>query len=140
MTQGEKAMSMSKKGGRSRVVIEGVEPEIDCGEFPIKRIAGEKVVVEADAFVDGHDALSLTLLHRREDQGAWIESPMQPLVNDRWRGEFTVPAPGRYLYTLQGWLDRFLTWRKDLRKRVSAGQNVSVDLQIGAALVEEAAA
>lgn len=27
--------------GRSRVIIEGVTPEIDGGRFPIKRIAGE---------------------------------------------------------------------------------------------------
>jgi starch synthase (maltosyl-transferring) len=32
----------------SRVVIEGVEPELDGGRFPIKRTVGEEVVVRAD--------------------------------------------------------------------------------------------
>ena len=45
--------------GRPRIVIEGVTPEIDGGRFPIKRIIGDKVAVEADIFADGHDVLLL---------------------------------------------------------------------------------
>ena len=41
--------------GRGRVVIERVSPQIDCGRFPVKRVVGETVVVEADVFADGHD-------------------------------------------------------------------------------------
>jgi starch synthase (maltosyl-transferring) len=124
--------------GRRRVVIEGVKPEVDSGRFAIKRTVGEKVIVEADIFADGHDAISAILLHRREDDQDWIESPMTPLVNDRWRGEFVVADLGRYYYTLQAWVDHFKSWSRDLVKRVEAGQDVSVDLLIGAAMVEEA--
>ena len=59
---------MLNEEGRRRVVIEGVEPEIDCGRFPVKRVVGEKVVVEADAFTDGHDAITCRMLWRTEDQ------------------------------------------------------------------------
>jgi len=59
-----------------RVVIEGVEPEVDCGRFAIKRIAGDKVVVEADVFTDGHDELAAVLLYRCEDDPDWTEAPM----------------------------------------------------------------
>src|SRR6187551_1068104 len=62
------------ENGRSRVVIERVSPEVDCGRFPIKRTIGEAVVVEADAYADGHDAISLVLLHRREGEDAWTET------------------------------------------------------------------
>src|SRR5258706_10161740 len=41
-----------------RVIIEGVTPEIDGGRFAIKRTRGESVLVEADIFADGHDAIS----------------------------------------------------------------------------------
>ena len=41
--------------GRSRVVIENVEPQLNCGRFPIKRIVDDLVSVEADVFGDGHD-------------------------------------------------------------------------------------
>jgi starch synthase (maltosyl-transferring) len=46
---------------RARGIIEGVEPEIDCGHFPIKRVVGEDVVVAADVFIDGDQALSCEL-------------------------------------------------------------------------------
>jgi starch synthase (maltosyl-transferring) len=124
--------------GRCRVIIEGVEPEIDCGRFPVKRTIGEKVVVEADVFTDGHDAITAVLLFRRDGELVWTETPMEPLVNDRWRGEFTVRQLGHYRYTLKAWIDRFGSWRRDLGKRVGAGQDVSVELQVGAQLVEDA--
>jgi starch synthase (maltosyl-transferring) len=124
--------------GRQRVIIEGVSPAIDCGRFAIKRVVGEEVVVEADAFTDGHDALSLALLYRQANESEWHEVPMEFLVNDRWRGAFTVSAVGLYCYTLLGWVDHFKSWARDLRKRVDAGQDVAIDLVIGAQYVEAA--
>jgi starch synthase (maltosyl-transferring) len=130
---------MRDEAGRKRVVIEGVKPEIDGGRFPIKRTPGERVVVEADAFTDGHDAISCRLLFRREDgPSEWSEAAMTPLVNDRWRGELTVTEIGRWVYTVTAWVDHFKSWRRDLKKRVEAGQDVAVDLLVGAALVREA--
>jgi hypothetical protein len=32
--------------GKKRVIIEGVHPEIDGGQFPIKRVVGEQVIVQ----------------------------------------------------------------------------------------------
>ncbi len=126
--------------GRARVVVENITPRVDCGRFPAKRSAGEVVTVEADAFTDGHDKIAVALRHRREGAEQWLEVDMSPLVNDRWAGEFEVHAVGWHEFTVVAWVDRFATWRYDLKKRVAAGQNVAVDLQIGAAHVEEAAA
>jgi starch synthase (maltosyl-transferring) len=136
---GDEAAAMHVEEGRRRVVIEGVKPEIDGGRFPIKRTVGESVVVEADAFTDGHDLIAVVLQHRREDEPSWTEVPMEALVNDRWRAEFQVTELGRCRYRLMGWLDPFASWLRDLRKRIEALQDVSVDLLIGAQLVEEAA-
>ena len=121
-----------------RVVIEAVSPEIDGGRFPIKRTVGEDVVVEADAFADGHDRVACELLHRPEETETWTTVRMEPLGNDRYRGAFRVERLGRHLYTVRAWIDRFGTWSRDLEKRVSAGQDVAVDLRIGAAMVVEA--
>ncbi len=129
---------MQPEEGRKRVVIEGVSPEIDGGRFPIKRILGEEVVVEADILADGHDALSGVLLYRKEGEAKWSEAPMEPLGNDRWRGSFRVQELGRYRYTVQGWIDHFKTWTRDLGKRVEAGQDVTIDLLIGKKLVAAA--
>ncbi len=128
---------MQVKEGRSRVIIQGVTPEIEAGRFPIKRIVGDETVVEADILADGHDELSCVLLYRKEAESAWSEVPMMPLGNDRWCASFRVQELGRYRYTVQGWIDHFKTWRRDLERRVEAGQDVSVDLLIGAELVKE---
>jgi starch synthase (maltosyl-transferring) len=125
--------------GRRRVVIEGVKPEIDGGRYAIKRTVGEPVVVEADIFTDGHDVLAGVLLHRHESESKWTETAFEPLANDRWRAQFTVEKLGRYFYSAQGWVDRFRSWRRDLEKKVEAKQDVSVDLLVGAQLVEAAA-
>jgi starch synthase (maltosyl-transferring) len=130
---------MRDEDSRRRVVIEGARPEIDGGRFPIKRAVGEKVVVEADVLADGHEALSCVLLYRKEDDPQWIEVAMEALVNDRWRGEFTVTELGRYHYTLQAWVEPFQSWRQDLRKKVDAEHDVSVELAVGVELMREAA-
>jgi len=129
---------MKEWEGTGRVVIEGVKPEIDHGLFPIKRTIGEKVMVEADIFADGHDALSAVLLYRKENEPRWSEAPMELMVNDLWRGTFVVGELGHYLYTIVAWVDKYKSWRQNLAKKLDAGQEVSVDLLVGAGLIEEA--
>jgi starch synthase (maltosyl-transferring) len=123
--------------GRQRVIIENVKPEITGGIFPIKRIVGEETVVEADILTDGHDAISCALLYRKEGASEWVEVSMEAMGNDRWQASFIVEEPGRYEYTVQGWIDHFKTWSRDFAKRTEAGQDLTVDLLIGADLIEK---
>ncbi len=125
--------------GRNRAVIEGVQPAVDQGRFPIKRVVGESVVVEADIFGDGHDVVDCVLLHRQAGEANWSESVMAPLVNDRWRGEFPITRIGRAHYTLLAWIDRFRSWLRDLKKRSPADPDIGVILQVGAEMIESAA-
>jgi starch synthase (maltosyl-transferring) len=133
-------MAKPQHDGRRRVAIEGVKPEIDAGRFPAKRVIGDLVRVEADIFTDGHDSISAALLFRHESSPSWSEQRMQPDVNDRWFGDFRVSQLGRYFYTIHGWVDHFVTWRRDLLKRIDTNQDTPVDYLIGAALVEQAGA
>ncbi len=130
---------MVKQDGRFRVVIEGVSPEIDGGLFPMKRSVGETVRVEADIFVDGHDAVTAVLRYRHESSLVWKAIPMSPIGNDRWAAGFTVSKLGKYFYTLQAWIDAYSSWFSGLRKKIAAEQDISVDLLTGAQLMEEAA-
>jgi starch synthase (maltosyl-transferring) len=123
---------------RRRVIIENVKPEVDCGRFPIKRVIGEKVGVKADILADGHEAISARLLYRKRGDSQWREVPMKLVENDRWKAEFIVEEVGFYHYLIEGWIDHFKTWQRDLRKRWQAGQSLKADLLIGAAYVEEA--
>lgn len=125
--------------GRRRVVIENITPCVDDGRFAVKRALGEEVVVEADVFCDGHDELAALLLYRHESEQQWHKIPMNRLGNDRWQARFTVETLGTCYYTIEGRVDGFATWSKDLAKRFSAGQNLSVDREIGARLCEAAA-
>ncbi|MEC4893443.1 MAG: alpha-1,4-glucan--maltose-1-phosphate maltosyltransferase [Oscillatoria sp. PMC 1051.18] len=125
--------------GRQRVQIEKIYPAIDCGRFPIKRIIGEQVQVEATVFTDSHDLITSEIVYRRESETEWHHAPMYSLINDRASGVFTVENIGNYYYSVRAWVDHFKTWRRDLQKRVEAGQNVAVDLLIGAELVEKGA-
>ena len=122
-----------------RVAIENVEPQIDCGRFAIKRVVGESVTVEADVFADGHDHVACHLLYRFHSDPDWTRIPMAPLTNDRWRAQFSVSSLGEYRYAVEGWIDHLETWRADLLKRIAAGQDVAVDLLIGADFIEQAA-
>ncbi|MGH8470908.1 MAG: alpha-1,4-glucan--maltose-1-phosphate maltosyltransferase [Gammaproteobacteria bacterium] len=124
--------------GRNRVVIEDVKPEIDAGRFAIKRTLGEPVVVEADVYSDGHDTIACRLRYRKAADKDWSEAPMQPLGNDRWRGQFTVTELGRHRYTVMGWIDPFASWRQDLIKRVLP-EDIALALLIGADRIEDAA-
>jgi len=124
--------------GASRAVIEGIAPSVDAGRFAVKRVAGDEVVVEADCFTDGHDELACRLRYRREEDSEWREAPMTPLGNDRWRGTFTVAAPGRYRYTVTAWVDHFLSWRHDFPRRAEA-EDIRIAALVGAELIEGAA-
>jgi starch synthase (maltosyl-transferring) len=121
----------------SRVIITNVRPEIEGGRFAIKRTVGERVVVTADIFSDGHEVVRAVLLYRRAGNAEWRETPMENLGNDLWRGSFEVTELQPYEYTLQAWIDRFRSWRRDLAKRAEAGQDLATDLLIGAELVLE---
>jgi starch synthase (maltosyl-transferring) len=125
--------------GRVRVVIEGVSPAVDGGRFAAKRVIGDRVVVEADCFTDGHDAVAARVLWRHEDEQQWREAPMTFLGNDRWRGSFKVDALGRYRYTVTAWVDHFLSWLHDLKRRVDP-EDIRIAALVGAELIDGAAA
>jgi starch synthase (maltosyl-transferring) len=122
----------------SRIVIENVRPEVDQGRFPAKAVVGENVVVEADVYCDGHDMISADLLWKKADDRGWKRVAMTGLHNDRWRASFPARTQADYLFTVEGWVDYFVTWRTDLIKRIDADQDVTLDLEIGADIVRGA--
>src|SRR5579859_3270941 len=127
------------ENGRSRVVVEGVTPQIDGGRFSIKRIVGDRIRVEADVFGDGHDFVRAHLLYRRAGDAAWRSEEMLALGNDHWAASFLVEQLGFHEYTVVGEVDHFETWRSELKKREDAGQDLDLPLKTGALLIEAGA-
>jgi len=133
------AASTKPATGRSRVVVEGVTPQIDGGRFAVKRAVGDRVRVEADVFGDGHDLVRAHLLYRHTRETDWRSEEMTALGNDHWAASFAVEQMGFYEYTVVGEVDHFVTWRSELKKRQDAGQDLDLPLKTGALLIEAAA-
>jgi starch synthase (maltosyl-transferring) len=123
-----------------KVVIENVEPELDCGRYAVKREVGDTVTVRADIFKEGHDAIAAAIWYRPEDEETWRESRMAFWDNDRWQGTFPVDRNCRWYFTVVAWTDAFGTWQHDLHKKYDAGQEVLLELFEGAQLLAAAAA
>jgi hypothetical protein len=77
-------------GAPSSVVIENVAPRLDCGRYPVKREVGDRFVVSADIFKDGHDKLAAVVRYRTREEPTWREAEMRFVDNDRWSGAFDL--------------------------------------------------
>src|SRR6478672_310906 len=71
----------------------------------------------------------------------WRETPMTSVApgTDRWTATFDVTENGWHEYQVVAWVDRFLTWRRDIKLKAGAGQDLSVELLEGSQLIRDAA-
>src|SRR5262249_19035027 len=123
-----------------QLVIEQVRPEIDAGRHPVKRIAGDEVIVSADIYKDGHDLIDARVCYRSADERAWRTAPLRyDFDSDRWSGSFVVDRIGRWTSTIEAWTVVFGTWRSALEKKLAAVLDVGSELIEGAAIVDAAA-
>ncbi len=122
-----------------RVAVEDLWPRVDQGLVPVRRSAGEIVDVYADVFADGTAGVRALLRWKRAGERNWTEVPMLPVGNDRWHARFAVTEPGEYRYTVEGWIDPFLTWRDLFDRRIRAGSVEPGDLEEGAIVLGEVA-
>ena len=122
-----------------RITIDAVRPATPSGEFPPKAVVGERVPVSADIFRDGHDLLGARVRWRRAGRSKWRSAPLRPVVNDRWEGTLEPADVGRHEMVVEAWRDRFATWRHDIEIKAAAGDDVEVELEEGARILESLA-
>jgi starch synthase (maltosyl-transferring) len=121
-------------------VIENLRPLIDGGRYPVKRVVGDDLAVEADVFKDGHDVVAAALKWRALGETSWHETPMTLVDNDRWRGVCTVYENATYEYTVEAWTDTFRGWQHEFAAKFDAGiTDLRSETLEGAALLDEAA-
>jgi len=121
-------------------VIENLQPLIDGGRYPVKRIAGEDLVVEADIFKDGHDVVAAVLKWRAVGKRSWRETAMVFVDNDRWRGVCALYDQGTHEYTVEAWTDMFRSWQREFTAKFEGGiTSLRSEALEGAALVKAAA-
>jgi starch synthase (maltosyl-transferring) len=119
------------------IAIANVKPEIDAGRWPAKREVGDVLIVEATLFKEGHDKLAAVVGYRGPGGRTWRETPMV-CVNpglDLWRGTVTLDRIGRWEFAIEAWADRYASWADEIGKKRAAGQDVSLELIEGRALV-----
>jgi len=168
-TPSDLSSDLSSIDGRPRVVIDAVRPQVDGYRYPVKRVLGDTLIVEADLLADGHDRLGAMLLFRPRGDSPWREVRLEPVlappgvrrpapghpvhapqgdaqpmgdaqpINDGWRASFVLDAIGTWEYTVSAWVDAWTTWAWGLRRKLQAGQDIELDLRTGAELLTAAA-
>ncbi|HET7488007.1 MAG TPA: alpha-1,4-glucan--maltose-1-phosphate maltosyltransferase [Acidimicrobiales bacterium] len=122
-----------------RLVIEGIRPATPNG-YPAKAVVGEVVRVSADIFKDGHDLLAAQVRWRPCGNGKWSVAPMRELGNDSWEAVVEPTTLGLHEFVVEAWTDRYATWRHKIVTKLSAGQEIDLELEEGARLFEQRAA
>jgi starch synthase (maltosyl-transferring) len=117
--------------GKSRVIIENVQPSVDGGLYPAKRTVGERVDVTANIFGDGHDHIRANVLYKKENADNWTAVELLHSFNDEWSASFTVMETGRFVFTVEAWIDHFETWYDGFKKKAAAKVDVRVELLEG---------
>ena len=117
-----------------------VMPEIDSGRFPAKGVHGDRFAVSCDILSDGHDRLAAALRYRGPGDCEWREAELHAQGNDRYEGSFDLAEKGEYLYDIVAWRDLIGTWAADLATKEGAGQDIALEIEIGACLLRRAIA
>ncbi|HVL04090.1 MAG TPA: alpha-1,4-glucan--maltose-1-phosphate maltosyltransferase, partial [Acidimicrobiales bacterium] len=120
-----------------RIVIDDLRPRTLSRAFPPKAAVDEAVQVSGDIFADGHDILAARIRTRRKGSRKWRqEIPMVHVGNDRWEATASFEEVGAHEVVVEAWRDRFATWRHDITLKAGAGQDVAVELDEGARLLD----
>ena len=122
------------------VIIEAIEPCIDGGRYPVKRVIGQELPVSADIFKDGHDVLAAVLKWRILGSTVWLETPMIPVDNDRWSAVCHFTENATYEFTIEAWGDEYKSWAQEFQKKFAAGiTDLTTETEEGAILLDHAA-
>jgi len=100
--------------------------------------------IEATVFREGHDLIGAAVLLRAPESGKGGGKArrigMRSLGHDRFGTTVTLDAPGRWTFTIEGYADPIATWRHGIAVKHAAGQSVTLELEEGARLFEQALA
>jgi len=114
----------------TRIAIENVHPQLDCGNYPAKKVVGDTVRVEADIFTHGSDKIRSDLKYRKIGSRQWKSTNMILGYNDNWTGSFKVEDTGTYEYTIESWIDNYATLLDNIKSWYRSGESISSDLSV----------
>lgn len=122
-----------------RVRIEDLQPVVDGGTVPVRRIVGDEVEVSATIFSDGLVGVRSEVAFRSARQRRWERRRMEPVGNDRWRAAFPIREAGRHEFRVTAAADPFLTWRELFVARAAGNAVGPDDIRDGVAVLRAVA-
>ena len=123
-----------------RFPITDVSPAVEGGRLPAKAVVGEQVPIRAVAFREGHDSLGVEVVLQAPD-GSQRRTRMADLGTgvDVWGALVYPDAEGEWAFTIEAWGDPWATWAHRAAIKVPAGQDIDLELEEGARILEEVA-
>jgi starch synthase (maltosyl-transferring) len=121
-----------------RIQIQDVQPQVDCGRYPVKACLGDTVQVSATIFRDGHETISAVVRFRPRGTRRWREATLEAKGNDRFQAAVVPDALGPWELRVEAWVDPYASWLDEHDRKVAAGQaDLSGELSVGRALFGE---
>ena len=118
------------------IIVVDIQPTIECGEHPVKRIVGDVFTVRAVVLKGGYEALGAELRVQRPGSDSWDAVPMRYVYeDDQWVADVTLDTIGAWRYTVAAWTNTFSTWRTEIERKHAAGVDLSSEMLEGANLL-----
>jgi starch synthase (maltosyl-transferring) len=118
---------------QERIRFTRVQPQVDDGRYPVKRVLNDWLKVQATIFCDGTESLCAAVRYRHESEETFSQTPLRLLENDAWEGKFQLNKLGRWHFELVASTDSLATWQAKLNQKWTAGdRDLHLDFQDGA--------
>lgn len=124
-----------------RIPVTRLTPAVPDPRWHPKAFEGEVVPFRATVFREGHDRVGAMLVINGPS-GVEQRHRMAPLApgTDRWEALVRLDETGEWRWHVTGFDDEIATWRHDAGVKIDAGVDVELMYEVGARLVERAAA
>jgi starch synthase (maltosyl-transferring) len=124
-----------------RIPVIQLSPAAPDPRWRPKAYVSEVVPFRATVFREGHDVVG-AMLSLVSPSGAMQRHRMRALSagTDRWEVLVQVGEPGVWRWHVEGFGDEVATWRHDAALKIDAGVDVELMYEIGARLLDRAAA
>lgn len=121
--------------------IMDVWPVVESGRRPAKAVVGEVIPVSATCFREGHSHLGVSVILRRPDDSEHSRVAMRSDGGglDRWTAQVSPDAEGPWSFCIEAWDDPWATWLHRADILVPLRQDVELEFQEGAQLLERIA-
>ena len=111
------------------------------GAYPAKAVAHERILISANVFREGHDAVNASVIltaphgtQRRIDM-----TQVEPKGLDIWQAHVRMATEGDWTFRIEGWSDPWGTWRHNALAKLPLGMDVELLCLEGRELFNEAA-